>query len=194
MAEKKMKREKIIKLAEGSVMLALSIVLSMVKIWEMPMGGSITLLSMLPVCLISARYGVKGALPVAFLNSAVQLFMGIASGNVFVYCTTAFTVIVCTLFDYIVPFTVLGFAGVFRKKYGNMGFIAGVILCMFLRFLCHYITGVVIWGQWAENMSPYLYSLIYNGQYMLPECVLTSIGAYLVIKSRVLERISGILS
>ncbi len=191
MAEQKMKREKLIMLAESSVMLALSIVLSMVKIWEMPMGGSITLLSMLPVCLLSARYGVKGALPVAFLNSAVQLFMGIASGNVFVYCATPLIAVMCALFDYIVPYSVLGFAGIFKKKLGNTGFLLGVVLCIFLRFICHYITGVAIWGQWAENMSPYLYSLIYNGQYMLPECVLTCAGAFILIKSQVMERITG---
>lgn len=51
-----------------------------------------------------------------------------------------------------------------------------------LRFVCHYITGVVIWGQWAENMSPYLYSLIYNAQYMLPECIFTSIAAAILLR------------
>lgn len=182
MTEKNKKRSNLMKLAECSVLLALSVVLSFVEVWKMPMGGGITLLSMLPVCLVSVKYGIKGALPTAFLYSLIQFAIGFASGNVFVYCVTATTWILCLLFDYIVPFTALGFAGMFRKKLGDAGVIIGVALVICVRFLCHYLTGVVIWGQWAEGMSPYLYSLIYNGQYMLPECILTCIGTAVVIK------------
>ena len=182
MAEQNKRRNNLIRLAECSVMLALAVVLSMVKVWEMPMGGSITLLSMLPVCLIAVKYGIRDALPTAFLYSMIQLFMGIASGNVFVYCTTAMTTIICALFDYVVPYTVLGFSGVLKKRLGDAGILIGIALMIVIRFCCHYITGVVIWGQWAEGMSPYLYSLLYNGQYMLPECIFTVIGAGVLIK------------
>lgn len=163
-------------------MLALGVVLSMIPVWTMPMGGSVTLLSMLPVCLIAVKYGIKGALPTAFLYSVIQFAIGFASSNVFVYCTTVFTWIICFLFDYIVPFTALGFSGIFRKKAGFSGIIAGIAVTVFFRFVCHYITGVVIWGQWADGMSPYLYSLIYNGQYMLPECIFTCLGAGILLK------------
>ncbi len=182
MTEKNKRRNNLIKLAECSVMLALSVVLSFIEIWKMPMGGGITLLSMLPVCLIAVKYGTKGALPTAFLYSVIQFAIGFSSGNVFVYCVTPVTWIVCLLFDYIVPFSVLGFSGIFRKKFGNTGIIAGIALMIGIRFVCHYITGVAIWGQWAEDMSPYLYSLIYNVQYMLPECILTSVAAGILIK------------
>lgn len=194
MAEKNTRKRKdnLRKLTICSVMLALSVVLSFLKVWEMPMGGSVTLLSMLPVCLVSKKYGVSGALPTAFLFSVIQFVQGFASGNVFVYCTTASTWIICMLFDYIVPFTVLGFSGAFRNKltavrifkyeFRYFGFILGIIMVMLLRFVCHYVTGVVIWGQWAEGMSPYLYSFLYNGQYMLPECIFTCIGAVLLMK------------
>ena len=182
MSEKNKKTGNLIKLAECSVMLALSVVLSFVEVWKMPMGGGITLLSMLPVCLVSIKYGIKGALPTAFLYSVIQFAIGFASGNVFIYCVTPLTWVLCFLFDYIVPFTGLGFAGIFRKKLGNIGILVGIALVIFLRFVCHYITGVVIWGQWAEGMSPYLYSLIYNGQYMLPECIITCVGAGILIK------------
>lgn len=182
MAEQNKRRNNLIKLAECSVLLALSVVLSFIEVWKMPMGGGITLLSMLPVCLIAVKYGIKGALPTAFLYSVIQFAIGFGSGNVFVYCTTAFTWVMCLLFDYIVPFTALGFSGIFGKKLGNAGIIAGIALMIGIRFVCHYITGVVIWGQWAEDMSPYLYSLIYNGQYMLPECIFTCIGAAILMK------------
>ena len=182
MTEKNKRRKNLIKLAECSVMLALSVVLSFIEVWKMPMGGGITLLSMLPVCLIAVKYGTRGALPTAFLYSVIQFAIGFAGGNVFVYCTTIFTWIMCLLFDYLVPFTVLGFSGIFKKKFGAVGIISGIALMIFIRFVCHYITGVVIWGQWAEGMSPYLYSLVYNGQYMLPECIFTCIGAGILIR------------
>ncbi len=192
MAEKNNRRNNIVKLAECSVMLALSVVLSFIEVWKMPMGGGITLLSMLPICLISVKYGISGALPTAFLYSVIQFAIGFASGNVFVYCTTIFTWIICLLFDYIVPFTVLGFSGIFKNKLGNTGILLGIALMIFIRFVCHYITGVVIWGQWAEGMSPYLYSLIYNGQYMLPECIFTSIGAGILIKIPSVRKLLGL--
>ena len=54
-------------------------------------------------------------------------------------------------------------------------------LLIIFRFLCHYITGVVIWGQWApDGMGKYLYSLLYNGGYMLPELVLTLAAAAVI--------------
>lgn len=183
------RKNNLIKLAESSVMLALSVVLSFIEVWKMPMGGGITLLSMLPVCLIAVKYGVKEALPTTFLYSVVQFLIGFSSGNVFVYCLTFSTWIVCFLFDYIVPYTVLGFSGIFRKSFGDVGIICGIALMITIRFICHYITGVVIWGQWAEGMSPYLYSLIYNGQYMLPECMFTCIGAGILVKVPVLRKI-----
>ena len=180
MAEKK-KNSGVVVLAECAVMLALSIVLSFVAILKMPMGGEVTLLSMLPVMLIGVKYGPKTGLTLAFLYSLFQLAQGILNGNVFVYIETAVGVAVCVALDYIVPFTLLGLAGIFRKR-GKAGVVFGIALMIVLRFVCHYITGVYIWGQWAEEgMSKYLYSLLYNGQYMLPECVITTVCAAILI-------------
>ena len=192
------RNQKLVKLTECAMLLALSIVLSFVTVYHMPMGGGITLLSMLPVMLVSIKYGIKTGLSVSLAFSLFQLAQGILSGNVFVYCTTAYTQIICALFDYIVPFTVLGFAGIFAHigKKSNVNIyilkaVAGIAIMVLLRFVCHYITGVVIWGQWAENMSPYLYSLIYNAQYMLPECIFTSIAAAILLR---VNRIRQLLS
>ena len=57
------------------------------------------------------------------------------------------------------------------------------------RFACHYITGVVIWGQWAEDMSKYLYSFLYNGQYMLPEIIITVVISGLIVSSSKVRKI-----
>lgn len=195
----KTKNTKIVKLTECAMLLALSIILSFVTVYHMPMGGGITLLSMLPVMLVSIKYGIGTGLSVSLTFSLFQLLQGILSGNVFVYCTTARAQIICALFDYIVPFAVLGFAGIFvniGKKNSSVNAyilkaVSGIAIMIFLRFVCHYITGVVIWGQWAENMSPYLYSLIYNAQYMLPECIFTAVAAAILLR---VNRIRQLLS
>ncbi len=195
----KTKNTKIVKLTECAMLLALSIILSFVTVYHMPMGGGITLLSMLPVMLVSIKYGIGTGLSVSLTFSLFQLLQGILSGNVFVYCTTAAAQIICALFDYIVPFAVLGFAGIFvniGKKNSSVNAyilkaVSGIAIMIFLRFVCHYITGVVIWGQWAENMSPYLYSLIYNAQYMLPECIFTAVAAAILLR---VNRIRQLLS
>ena len=113
-----MRNTKIRLLAEAAVMLALAIALSYIKIWDMPMGGSVTLLSMLPIILIAVKNGTGWGVGTAFVFSLFQLLQGVMSGNVFPYCQTLAIVILCVAFDYIVPFTVLGFAAVGKKKFG----------------------------------------------------------------------------
>ena len=142
-----MRNTKVRLLAEAAVMLALAIALSFVKIWDMPMGGSVTLLSMLPIMLIAIKNGTGWGVGTAFIFSLFQLLQGVMSGNVFPYCQTLAIVILCVAFDYIVPFTVLGFAAVGKKKFGMPGVYVGIVAVCFIRFLCHYITGVFIWGQ-----------------------------------------------
>ncbi len=188
------KNSKVVILAESAVMLALAIGLDFIKIWEMPMGGKVTLLSMLPLCLLSVKDGIKVGVPTAFLYSLYQLITGFAKGNVFVYTTTAAAVIICVLFDYLVPFTVLGFAGMFKKikpaKFPELGIILGIILVICIRFACHYITGVAIWGQWRpEGQSKFMYSLLYNSQYMLPELIMTSVAAGILVKVPAVKKI-----
>ena len=153
------KNSKVIILAESAVMLALSIGLDFIKIWEMPMGGKVTLLSMLPICLLSVKDGLKVGVPTAFLYSLYQLITGIAKGNVFIYTTTAAMVVICVLFDYLVPFTVLGFAGMFKKfkpaKFPELGILLGIILVIFIRFACHYITGFFLFEKCCTRLKFY---------------------------------------
>ena len=86
-------------LVTGAVCLAMSYLLSYLTLWEMPMGGSVTLVSMLPVLFVGIKHGTKWGLGTSLLFALVQLIQGIASGNVFVYCNTAAIVIICALFD-----------------------------------------------------------------------------------------------
>ncbi len=177
---------KVVKLTENALFLALAIALSFVKIYEMPMGGSITLCSMLPIMFSGIKYGKKTGLMVAFMFSLYQLLSAVISGNVFVWCNTSATVILVTVFDYILPFTVLGLAGFLNKisiyGYKNFGLYLGISFCIFFRFICHFITGVKIWGQWANGMNVYTYSLLYNISYLLPELLITLVVSVILFR------------
>ena len=187
-----MKNTKIRLLAESAILLALAIVLSFVKIWNMPMGGSVTLLSMLPIMLIAIKNGTAWGVGTAFVFSLFQLVQAVIEGNVFPYCTTLGIVVLCVAFDYIVPFTVLGFCAPGKKQFGEIGIYVGIAGVCIARFLCHFATGVVIWGQWAEGMSKGLYSLLYNGQYMLPEMILTLVAAVILLRAKPIRKLLGL--
>ena len=188
-----MKRSKIAVMCECAVLLALSIALSFVPIYEAPMGGSVTLLSMLPILMVGVRHGLKWGVSTSFLYAMFQLFQALIKGNVFPYCIGISMIIICAAFDYILPFTALGLSGFAHSKNGNIGKIRTVVIMSALivfRFCCHFITGVAIWGQWApEGMGKYVYSLLYNGTYMLPELVLTVAGAAIIISTPQFKRL-----
>ncbi len=172
-------------LVEGAVMLALATALSYIRIYKLPWGGSITLFSMLPIVLFSIRRGLKAGLAVSFLFSLIQFFQGIGDG-LFGWGLTPFMLIACILLDYIIAFTVLGLGGLFRKK-KTAGWIGGIVIAIALRFVMHFLSGVVIWESFGElwegfsTDSTVLYSLLYNGSYMLPELVITTVVAVILL-------------
>lgn len=176
-----MKNQKLQALVEGAVMVALATVLSFIQVYKLPWGGSITLLSMLPIAVYSIKRGIGYGFAASFVYSLVQFVQGIADG-LFGWGLTPVMLAACILIDYILAFTVLGIAGIFRKG-GIAGWIGGTVLAVFGRFVCHFLSGVVIWHSFGElwtgfsTDSEVLYSLLYNGSYMLPEMIFTTIGA-----------------
>ena len=178
MSEKKKVNVK--KLTMSAVMTALSAALSMVKIFEMPLGGSVTLLSMLPVCMLSIMYGCKWGLFCSFMYSLTQLALGI--GSVLSWGFTPQALAGSIVFDYLAAFTVLGLAGMFRR-HGVPGYIGGISLALLLRVVSHVISGVIFFASWApEGWNPFVYSIAYNGAYMVPEIVFTFAGAVLLLR------------
>lgn len=170
------------RLVVTAILLSLASALSLVKIWEMPLGGSVTLCSMLPITLIAIEYGTKWGLESAFVYGLIQF--GLTFGSVFGWGLSPAAVIGCILLDYILAFTMLGFAGLFRKK-GTVGICIGVVLALALRFACHVLSGVIIFDIWMpeEWSSPLLYSLCYNGAFMLPELIITMAAAVLLFRT-----------
>lgn len=168
------------KLTLSAVMISLSAVLSMVKVYELPLGGSITLLSMLPVCAIAICYGTKTGLFVSILYAFLQIALDL--GKLMGYGMTPLTWIGCLVFDYIIAYGALGLSGIFRKK-GTLGMCAGVAISCFVRFASHFISGAIVFSVWCpDGWNVYWYSIAYNGSYMLPELILTTIGAALLFR------------
>lgn len=168
------------KLTLSAVMIALSAVLSLVKVYELPLGGSITLLSMLPVCVVAICYGTKWGLCTSALYAFVQIAMDL--GKLMGYGMTASTWIGCLVFDYILAFGALGLAGIWRER-GTIGMCAGVALCCVVRFISHFISGAIVFAVFCpDGWNVYLYSIAYNGSYMLPELIITVIGAVLLFR------------
>ena len=162
------------RLTETAVMLALGTVLSLIKI-DMPMGGGLTVCSMLPLVVVSFRYGWKWGGFSAFVYSVLQLLLGLDNVR---YASSALMAAGIVLFDYLIAYTVVGFASLFGGRPSNTrkAVVLGVTVSFFLRFLCHFITGVWIWDALWPNelgMASAVYSAAYNGWYMGGELVLT---------------------
>lgn len=180
-------------LVEGAVMVALATVLSFIRVFKLPWGGSITLLSMLPIVLFSIRRGVKSGLTVSFVFALVQFAQGVMDG-LFGWGLTPGMLIACILLDYLGAFTVLGIAGSFRRK-GLPGWIGGISLAIALRFVLHFLSGVVIWQSFGElwngfsTDNTFLYSFLYNGCYMLPELIFTLVGAVALLSAPQTKRL-----
>ena len=153
-------------LCEGAILLAMGLVLNALKLFQFPNGGSVDL-AMIPIFFFAIRWGVGPGLLVGFAFGLLQMFIdgAIAWGWQ------------SLLLDYLVAFTPLGLAGLFRYRKG--GIFAGTLLGCILRFIVHYISGVTIYAIVAPTelfnitfTEPWMYSLAYNGSYMLVDTVI----------------------
>jgi thiamine transporter len=178
--QKPAKSQLLIRLVISAIFIALAVVLSNIKIVALPLGGAVTLLSMLPICILSFKYGVKWGIVCAFLYSLAQIMLDL--GSIMSWGLTVYTWIGCLLFDYLLPFTGLGLAGIFGKK--NTGrIIAGISLVLVMRFIFHFISGAIVFAIWCpEGWNVYLYSIVYNGSYILPEMILTIAASVALFK------------
>ena len=168
-------------LVECALMIALGTVLANIKIYELANGGSVTLFSMVPFILVSFRHGVKWGLFTGFVNSLLQMLLGF-------YAPPApglLPLVGMILLDYVLAFTLLGLACVFAKPFKNrlLGVAVGTAIVCLIRFLCSFLSGVLIWGNLNEGLPEWVYSLTYNGSYMLPETILSVVAVVLLHKA-----------
>ena len=168
-------------LVECALMIALGTVLANIKIFELRNGGAVTLFSMVPFILVSFRHGAKWGLFTGFVNSLLQMLLGF-------YAPPApglLPLFGMIMLDYVLAFSLLGLACVFAKPFKNrlLGVAVGSAVVCLIRFLCSFLSGVLIWGNLSDGLPAWIYSLTYNGSYMLPETVLTVVAVVLLHKA-----------
>lgn len=172
------------KLTTSAILVALSVVLVLFsKLIPAPwlQGGSVTIASMVPIIIISLLFGTKWGLISGFVFSVIQMMTGFYAPP-----ARTFTSFFLAIFlDYIAAFSVLGtanlFFSLFKKKIYSIS-LAGFIVTV-IRYICHIIAGVLVWNVYAgENQSVLVYSIVYNGSYMIPEIIITTITLAILSK------------
>lgn len=173
--------ETTLRLVESAVMIALAVVLSMIKVYQALLGGSITLCSMLPVMLIAYKYGPKWGMFTGFIYGLIQLLLDLGKALGWGLSPAALTA--SFIFDYLLAFAFLGLAGVYGK--GFIKFILGMTTAVVLRFASHVISGVTAYASWLPkewHNHLFLYSLAYNGAYLLPDFLICLVVGILIYK------------
>lgn len=148
----------------SAMAIALATVTSMIKLFELPMGGSVTLFSMLFIVLIGYWYGLGGGLTVAIAYGVLQLLLD-------PYILSFPQMLV----DYILAFGALGLAGIFHNS--KHGLIKGYIVAVLGRYFFSFLSGWIFFGMYAPDNFPnaVVYSLAYNGSYLGAEALITLI-------------------
>ena len=203
------------RLTESAMLLAVAIVLELLSkmfIPEMPFGGQVTLVSMLPVVLISYRHGVRWGLVSGAAYALIEMAIGaktVAAAfqpGYFGDGVMLLNACIMCLLDYFVAFTALGLGGIFRNRIQNRGaaLACGAAVALSARYLAHVLSGYILFAGWAEwfftqdgfpmwgaelvaSLSPEMlglvYSLVYNAMYMLPEILLTVTASILISRA-----------
>ena len=142
-------------MAHAAMCLALSFVLSYIRLFRMSGGGSVTPGSMLPVMLFGASYGLVPGLLVGFAYSLLQILQGAEAAG-----------IMGLLLDYILAFSALGLSGLAKHLPKKWGLYAAMVIALLGRLFCSVLSGTIVWG------TPLWGSITYNVSYMLPEMVI----------------------
>lgn len=207
------------RLTTTGVLIALGTILSMIKVFDLPYGGSITLFGMVPVVLLGYKYGVKWGLFSGFVYSLIQAVLGATASQAFAgmydpenAAKSVINIVLMAFLDYIVAFTVVGTSGMFKNKIKNhtVAITLGGACAVILRLVAHFLSGWILWGSYAEwfftdvmnnsfgqgilaNYSgqglAIIYSLVYNSCYMLPELAVTVVGVLALMAVKPLRKV-----
>ena len=159
-------------LTYGALCMAMSFVLSYIKLWSMPLGGSVTLASMLPLLWYSNKFGVKNGL---IAGAAYGLLQLIQKPEIYHW--------VQVLLDYPLAFMMLGLAGSVKNL--QLGSVIGVAG----RWVCHILSGAIFFAEWVPEgwSNAWVYSAAYNGAYLLVDLIICLVLSFVLAKA--LDRI-----
>ena len=164
-------------MCEGALMIAMAEILSFITLYKLPWGGSIDL-AMLPIFLFCYKWGFGPGMIVSTAHAILQTLFegGIAIGWQSI------------IGDFLLAYMVLGTAGLFSRIRG--GYYWGAAFGCIVRFGVHYVVGATIWAAYMPPeffgmtmTSPWLYSALYNGAYMIPNCILVLLVGWLLMKT-----------
>ncbi len=144
-------------LVQIGLMIALTVILHMIRLYHMPQGGSVTLGAMVPLLFLAFCYGPAVGYLAGFCYGLLNLIQ-----DPFILSP------VQVLFDYPLPYMAIGLAGYFKHN-----IYIGAVVGIAGRFICHFISGAVFFGSYAPSgVSPYWYSFVFNATYLLPELII----------------------
>lgn len=210
------------RLTESAMLIAVAVILEFLSktfIPEMTFGGQLTIVSMLPIVLISYRHGVKWGFVASFAYALIEMAIG---GKTVVAAfqpgyfgdgTMIANAIIMCLLDYVLAYTALGLGGIFRNKIQKPGLalLCGSLVALSARYVIHIASGYILFSGWAEyfftqegfpawgaglvsSLSPemlgFVYSAVYNGMYMIPEMIFTAIAAVLIARPQIARKVS----
>lgn len=202
-----MKKQSTVRLVESALLIAIAAVLELISKTlglELPFGGTITLASMFPIVLIAYKYGTKWGLLSGFTYSLVQMLLGAKTVSAMFLPgddqMVLWQAICICLLDYVLAYTLLGLGGIFKGKFKKPAaeLALGAFVALLLRYLVHIVSGAIFYGAYAEwfftqegfysigekilgtfsgSSLAIVYSIFYNGLYMIPEIILTTVVA-----------------
>ncbi len=198
------------RLVISAMMLAAATVLSVFQPFQLPFGGGITIASMMPLILLAYCYGTGWGLFSGFVFGVLQLLLGSKTVSAFFLPGDSQMLIwqgICVcLLDYLVAYTVVGFGGIFKGKLKKeaTAVCLGSVVALLSRYIIHIVSGAVFFGSWAEwfftqdgfyaigatimercsgRLLALVYSIFYNGTYMIPEIIITAILTPIVYRA-----------
>ena len=179
-------RKKALILTESALCAAAAVALSMITLFRMPLGGSVTPFATLPVIVISLRHGNKWGVATALVFSLAQLLLGMANIAAVPVKNIGYMGL-CALLDYVLAYTLLGFSGSVAHKFQRpiTGLSAGVLITGCGRLACSFLSGILVWGPYApEGWNIAVYSLAYNAAWCVPDVTITLIVCLLLARVR----------
>lgn len=163
-------------LVQVALLIALTVILHMIRLYHMPQGGSVTLGAMVPLLLVAFAYGPAVGYLAGFCYGLLNLLQ-----DPFILSP------IQVLFDYPLPYMAIGLAGYFKRN-----IYLGATIGIAGRFICHFISGAVFFGSYApEGMSPYWYSFVFNITYLLPELIICLIILRILPIKRLLSQMTA---